>query len=807
MSSYERKEKLRIQVCDNKIEKEHFHQDIELIYLLEGEMDIRMGEQQIHLCPEDILAVNANKKHSIAGTENILYAKLSIDYTLFFDVFHEMNVIIWCDSTKGDHERYEELRCVIKKLLNHYMSSKGEVDNFGHISLCYQIMDLLSVHFLVRKSDKESGESRECMEERFEERIELINNYIRANYMNRISLKELSEKLYLSDAYLSRFFKKHYGMSFAEYLENVRLYHAVDELLYTNAPITIIAYNNGFSTVAAFNKALKKAYDETPSMVRKRAQLKERRNQGEKDEQILEERLEKYLQQDGQKVEEKIDSKNKKVTCRVTDTSDLKNHWGQIINIGSAADLLKSEVQEHIILLKEAFDFKYVRFWNIFSKALLFDIKRDEQEYNFSRLDFIIDFLLRNGLKPHMELGTKPRRLLKNVQETLVQEESVRDWIGLEQWEQLLQAMMRHLFRRYGKKELDDWHVEFWFDEDMWNQKGISEEYFYAFEKTRGIIKQYNEKIAVGGCGLRLDYKDEDIREFLQAWKDRKVQPDFLSVICYGYEKGQIDQDQYSKRTTDSDFFLHRILRLKEILGDLGYTQTKFYVTEWNLTISDRNYINDTCFKGAYIMKNMIDLYGLVDESAYFLGSDRVTDYFDSKGLLHGGCGLLAKDGVIKPAGFAYEFLKRLYPYYIASEGNYMVTTDRHGSYRIVSHNQKKLNYNYYLSKENEIEKEHIWKYFEDRDELHLEIELQDVEEGLYQMKTYCINENNGSVLKIWSEMQFEKELSRNDIKYFRRICEPKLTIQKQQAKDGRLKVDIPMAANEIAIVQIRKLI
>lgn len=55
---------------------------------------------------------------------------------------------------------------------------------------------------------------------------------------------------------------------------------------------------------------------------------------------LLEERLEKYLQQDGQKVEEKIDSKNKKVTCRVTDTSDLKNHWGQIINIGSAADLL-----------------------------------------------------------------------------------------------------------------------------------------------------------------------------------------------------------------------------------------------------------------------------------------------------------------------------------------------------------------------------------------------------------------------------------------------------------------------------------
>ena len=70
-------------------------------------------------------------------------------------------------------------------------------------------------------------------QDKFDERIRQINNYIRANYSQPISLKELADQLYLSNGYLSRFFKRNYGMSFAEYLTNVRLFHAVDDLLYT----------------------------------------------------------------------------------------------------------------------------------------------------------------------------------------------------------------------------------------------------------------------------------------------------------------------------------------------------------------------------------------------------------------------------------------------------------------------------------------------------------------------------------------------------------------------------------------------
>ena len=233
--------------------------------------------------------------------------------------------------------------------------------------------------------------------------------------------------------------------------------------------------------------------------------------------------------------------------------------------------------------------------------------------------------------------------------------------------------------------------------------------------------------------------------------------------------------------------------------------QAKLYVTEWNISASVRNYINDGCFKGAFIIKNALDLYGLVDEVVYYVGTDRTLEYYDTSDLLFGGCGILTKDGILKPAGFAFEFWKRLYPYCIGKGNNYLISTDRHDSYGIVCHNQRALGYNYFFTKENELEKEHLWKYFEDRNELKLELELTDLPDGTYQIKTYRINEKNGSVIAIWGEMEYEKVLSRNDIKYFKRMCEPKLSIQKMSVRDGKLQLAPELIANEIMFIRMRK--
>lgn len=769
-----RRDKMKISVLNNTEEPEHFHQDIELLYVLEGTLDVMAGEQITHMKPEDILVVNANKKHLLKGSKDILYVRFSILYQMVSDVFQSVDVIFWCDSTKGQSERYNQLRDVLKILLNHYLETRGNSANFGHIALCYRVLDILSMYFLVQSADKENLDDKE----KFEDRLQQINNYIRANYNQPISLKELADRLYLSNGYLSRFFKRNYGMSFAEYLTNIRLYHAVDELLYTNTPITRIAYDNGFANVAIFNKAFKKAYGETPSSFRKKSKEQAAEEETQETNSVVEERLEQYLIQNHTENEVEAEIGICKDTFSVKKNERLWNGWGRTMNIGSAAALLRSEVQEHVMLLKEALGFTYVRFWNIFAKELFIDLDLEDDSYNFTRLDSILDFLLKLGLKPHIELGMKPVKFMRNVQ-TLFHEDDDAGFPGMEKWNRVLHAMMRHLMRRYGRSELDTWRMEVWFHESRWDLEEAAEEYYELFAQTSRIVKHYSDKLEVGGCGLRMDFREDSRIAFLEGWGKQEIKPDFLSICYFSYERGEIENDKYAKRSTDNECLKHRILHEKKLIEKTGLRDTTIYITEWNLTPSARSYINDTCFKGAYVIKNILDIYGEVSDMGFFLGSDRISEYYDSDRLLHGGNGVMSKDGILKPAGFAFEFLRRLYPWYVGRGDNYLISTDQHDSYGIVCHNQRKLGYNYYFTKEDELEREHLWKYFEDRNKMELNLTLTDVAAGTYQVKMYRINEQNGSALNIWQEMDYEKELSRNDIKYFRRVCEPKLTIQK----------------------------
>ena len=94
----------------------------------------------------------------------------------------------------------------------------------------------------------------------------------------------------------------------------------------------------------------------------------------------------------------------------------------------------------------------------------------------------------------------------------------------------------------------------------------------------------------------------------------REIQPDFISILYFAYDRGEEQKDMYAKRSTDDSGLKHWLEREIQLLDEAGLGEIKRYLTEWNLTASSRNYINDSCFKGSYIIKNVLDLYGMVDD-------------------------------------------------------------------------------------------------------------------------------------------------------------------------------------------------
>ncbi|MDD4112953.1 MAG: response regulator [Herbinix sp.] len=79
-----------------------------------------------------------------------------------------------------------------------------------------------------------------------------VERDITENYMKNLSLKSLSEKYFVNSAYLGQIFKKQFGITFKDYLNNYRIDRACELLLRSDGKIYEIAEAVGFNNTDYF---------------------------------------------------------------------------------------------------------------------------------------------------------------------------------------------------------------------------------------------------------------------------------------------------------------------------------------------------------------------------------------------------------------------------------------------------------------------------------------------------------------------------------------------------------------------------
>ncbi len=94
---------------------------------------------------------------------------------------------------------------------------------------------------------------------------EIIKNYLDENYTTEINLNDISEKYYFTKEYLSKLFKKSYGIGIYEYLLSLRMNRAKELLLRDDMQIQQIAELLGYSNSNYFSKAFKNYFLISPS--------------------------------------------------------------------------------------------------------------------------------------------------------------------------------------------------------------------------------------------------------------------------------------------------------------------------------------------------------------------------------------------------------------------------------------------------------------------------------------------------------------------------------------------------------------
>ena len=93
-------------------------------------------------------------------------------------------------------------------------------------------------------------------------------NYITLNYSEDIEIPKLAELCHLSASYFRRVFKRVTGKTPLHYLNEVRLSMAQSLLKTSDAKISGIASQAGFSTLSSFNRQFKRAFGKSPRELR-----------------------------------------------------------------------------------------------------------------------------------------------------------------------------------------------------------------------------------------------------------------------------------------------------------------------------------------------------------------------------------------------------------------------------------------------------------------------------------------------------------------------------------------------------------
>lgn len=799
MSTYNKSD---IEIKKDFNEPMHLHPDVELLYVIDGTIQVKIKDSGIELQKDDILVINSSLQHSLTSGANTIICAIKLDYQMLVQILKKPNIYFICNSVVDTSKSYLKLRMLCRDIIYYEVVGRRKTDSLKY-SLIYQLLDELVENYMFDDCNSELAENYDA-----DEKLQIIIHYVHQNYQDGISLSELASQMYTSTSTLSRLFKKQTGIYFAEYVNQVRTRYAVDELLYTNKNMTRIALDCGFSNPSAFTKVFREIYQMSPSEYRQMfSGMEQKKKVIDKD--IVTKIKEEYRKKD------ETPSMHKKYQVHVIDVKqaeDFKRNWNQAINVGFVHDILNANNQYHIVYLAKGLGFKYARIWMVFNTKTMVSDGKTIGNYNFDMIFEALDFMVENHIKPWLDFTNRPYANVRNSDETVWFEDIRVKFEDKRVWQDMYKAFFKNIVRRYGEKEVSTWKFEIGLEgfhksyDDFYLSDDFSFTDMYSYFSK--LLKEIVPEAQVGysaGAGIADERNFESI---LRSLTECMFPPDFVSVLMFPYEpnmgRNGGNSDGGFIRSKDTEFVKNELARIYAVMDRLKLDRNKVIVSEWNLTASNSNFLNDSSFRGCVLLNDVINFAKDVDVFGIWMSTDWLCNSFNTRNVINGGGGLLTKDTIRKPVYFAIDMLNKLGTKVVQRGENYIVTRVATDEYRIICFNPVWYSIDYFINAENQSRVDEVKNYFDLSAKKKFTLKLEGVGENTwYIVKRRSVNESHGSIIGEWGRFGNDSHLERSDIKYLQEMCVPGITRTKIMTQGNTLTLDIEMEAEEFCSFHI----
>lgn len=760
----------------------HWHEEMEMLYVLNGRMEVRFDKRSFLMTAEDVLVVNAGVVHEVIP-ENCAVLALSLPIEKFINV-SQNKCFYRCNSADPESSSSFEM---MRFLLAHIVQTN--LTNQKKAEIQTKALILMLLRELERNFQDVSRKGQD-MSEVSDQRLKKILTYIEEHYAEEITLGDLARQEYLSESHLSHYFKDRIGKPFSRYLMEVRLEHAVSLLTHGNLSIEEISIRCGFGTARAFNRFFKEAYHCPPTKFRKEQQYaltetQQTPNRLDLDLRPIMDHLSRHLTSfNGFEKEEKIEKAVPAERINVKGKGHpLEYNFQAIFNLGHLKNALSSTVREMVREQAEDIGFQHVFFHGILDDSLM--VYREDREgnpiYNFTQVDDALSFLLSVGLTPIIQLSWMPRALSSKQAYILELNDSVFSLPkDMNKWNGLVAALLRHMISQFGSSTVRKWIFTCLNESPLPFLPDINEsrKAYPLYEGTWKTIKGIDPRIAVAlpSCFCQEDVSSNFL-EFLAYAQEHDCPPDLYLLSLFPVQHNSIDEDNPNRKTLRASQLFTDIYSLRKFAENYretmkGQPRKPVFITQWNCSPWHRELLNDTCFSAAYIIHNILSAPNVFQGISYI----RFTDWGGlsdiQQDIFYGGTGLVTSNNIRKPNYWAFHFLSQLYPE-VVSQGDGYILTRSDNSYRAIFYNYCHYSDSYANGIPFGADAMHRYRAFPDAASKRIELELVGMDADSTRVYEQIINRSHGSAFDNWINSGAPRYLQKSELAQLRMLSQP----------------------------------
>jgi len=248
--------------------EQHWHASTEIIVPIVNRMIVRVRQQEYILNPGEIFVIPDGDLHELIcpgeGVRLVFLFDLS--------VLQPISGFPYLNSTFSQPVLIKPTDAIYKKEMELLYQMFEDYYRQSSLRELMILSKMINFHVEYQENHPHSASSIPKQHEKtIMDRLNMVFFYISQHYTEDIPLEKASEIAGFSKYHFARVFKEFSGQTYFDYLCLQRIKAAERLLLIQDKAITDIAYQSGFGSICAFNRAFKKKNNCTPSEYRSRS--------------------------------------------------------------------------------------------------------------------------------------------------------------------------------------------------------------------------------------------------------------------------------------------------------------------------------------------------------------------------------------------------------------------------------------------------------------------------------------------------------------------------------------------------------